>query len=184
MHELVKNLQHKEYNPCGELTGFERELCDEATKNFPNLPFVEVMRTISVKALAKLEHEKIFPKEAALVDWALHDLNADEWRAFLNFDTFTPIQTGLAKYLVHVLYENRYNIHYNALVDFCRDFDESKVAIGLTADELESKINSVAQQADCSASVNQLTEKISPVIGGSQTNSIVEGIVALLDAFV
>ena len=184
MHEVVKNLRHKNYNPCGELTGFERELCDEATKNFPNLPFVEVMRAISVKALAKLEHEKNFPNEAALVDWALHDLNADEWRSVIKIDESTPLQVGLSKYLVHILYENRYNIHYNALVDFCRGFDESKVAIGLTADELESKINSIAQEADCSSSVNQLTEKISPVIGGSQTNSIVDGIVALLDAFV
>ncbi len=184
MHELVKNLRHKDYNPCGELTGFERALCDEATKNFPNLPFTEVMRTISVKALSKLEHEENFPNVDALKNWASYNLNGDELRAALNFDTFTPIQAGLAKYLVHVLYENRYNIHYNALVDFCRGFDESKVAIGLTADELESKINSVAQEADCSASVNELTEKISPVIGGSQENSIVDGIVALLDAFV
>ena len=184
MHEVVKNLRHKDYNPCGELTGFERELCDEATKNFPNLPFTEVMRTISVKALSKLEHEENFPNVDALTDWALYDLNEFEWRAVLNFDTFTPIQTGLAKYLVHVLYENRYNIHYNALVDFCRGFDEPKVAIGLTSEQLESKINSVAQQADCSSSVNQLTEKISSVIGGSQSSSIVDGIVALLDSFV
>lgn len=183
MHEVVKNLRHKDYNPCGELTGFEREICDAATKNFPNLPFAEVMRAISVKALAKLEHEENFPNVDALKNWASYNLSDEEWRAALNFDTFTPIQTGLAKYLVHVLYENRYNIHYNALVDFCRGFDASKVAIGLTSEQLESKINSVAQEADCSASVNQLTEKISPVIGGSQTNSIVDGIVALLDGF-
>ncbi|MBR1646403.1 MAG: hypothetical protein IJ774_13810 [Selenomonadaceae bacterium] len=83
-----------------------------------------------------------------------------------------------------MLYENRYNIHYNAPVNFCRDFDESKVAVGLTGEQLETQINSVAQEADCSSSVNQLTEKISPVIGGSQINSIIDGIVALLDAFV
>ncbi len=183
MHELVKNLRHKDYNPCGELTGFERELCDEASKNFPNLPFAEVMRAVAVKAIAKLEREKKFPNKAALADWALYNLNEVEWRVVIKFDESSPLEVGLSKYLTHVLYENRYNIHYNALVDYCRAFDEKKVAVGLTSDALESKINSVAQQADCSASVNQLIEKISPVIGGSQSNSIIDGIVALIDSF-
>ena len=127
MHELIKNLRRKEYNPCGDLTGRERELCDEATKNFFNLPFTEVMRAISVKTLAELEHEENFRNVDALKNWATYNLSDDERRANLNFDTFTQLQAGLAKYLVHVLYENRYNIHYNALVDFVRVFDEKNL---------------------------------------------------------
>ena len=184
LHESVKNLSLKDYNPCGELTGVERELCDAAAENFPNLPFSEVMRAVAVKFIAELEREKFFPNEAALVDWSLHELNQVEWHVVVKFDDSSPLEVGLSKYLAHVLYENRYNIHYNALVNFCRGFDESKIAVDLTTEQLESKINSVAQEADYSSSVNQLTEKILPVIGGSQSNGIIDGIVALLDSFV
>ncbi|MBQ7453957.1 MAG: hypothetical protein IJS69_02750, partial [Selenomonadaceae bacterium] len=114
----------KNYNPCGKLTGREFELCDEATKNFYNLPFFEVMRAISVKALAELEHEKNFRNVDALEHWSSFNQSDDERRAGLNFETFTPLQSGLAKYLVHLLHENRYNIHYNALINYCRMLDE------------------------------------------------------------
>ena len=64
----------KEYNPCGDLTGRERALCDEAAKNFYNLPFYEVMRAVSVKAIADLEHEENFRNVDALKNWADYNL--------------------------------------------------------------------------------------------------------------
>ena len=155
MHEAVKNLRNKEYNPCGDLTGRERELCDEASKNFFNLPFVEVMRAFSVKAIAELEHEENFRNVDALKTWADYNLNDVERRANLNFDTFTRLQSGLAKYLVHVLYENRYNIHYNALINYCRTLDE-KLFRNLTSGQLEQKINSITQEANYFSTVNDL----------------------------
>ena len=156
MHDAIKNLRLKEYNPCGDLTGRERELCDEAATNFYNLPFVEVMRTISVKAIADLEHEENFRNVDALKNWASYNLSGDEWRANLNFDTFTPLQAGICKYLVHVLYENRYNIHCNALINYCGTLDDKALPDGLTDERLEREINFLAQSANHSATVNDL----------------------------
>ena len=156
MHDAIKNLRGKDYNPCRDLTGFERELCDEATKNFYNLPFVEVMRAISVKAIAELEHEEKFRNVDALTNWAGYNLNDTEQRANLNFDTFTPLQAGLCKYLVHVLYENRYNIHYNALINYCRTLDDNAVRADVTDDALEQTIDAIVQRATHSAAVNDL----------------------------
>ena len=156
MHDAIKNLQRKEYNPCGDLTGRERELCDEATTNFYNLPFVEVMRAISIKAIAELEHEENFRNVDALRNWAGYNLSGDEWRANLNFDTFTPLQAGICKYLVHVLYENRYNIHYNALINYCRTLDDKALPADLTDERLEREINSLAQRATHTSTVNDL----------------------------
>ena len=184
MHEAVKNLRNKEYNPCGDLTGRERELCDEATKNYFNLPFVEVMRAISIKAIAELENEKNFRNVDALKNWSSYNLNEVERRANLNFDTFTPLQAGLCKYLVHVLYENRYNIHYNALANYCRTLDEKNFAIGLTSEQLEQKINSLAQEANYSSRVNDLIEELFNFVEGSQSNSFVDGTIALIDSFI
>ena len=156
MHEAIKNLRGKDYNPCGDLTGSERELCDEATKNFYNLPFVEVMRAISVKTIAELEHEENFRNVDALTHWADYNLNDTERRANLNFDTFTPLQAGLCKYLVHVLYENRYNIHYNALINYCGTLDDKALPADLTDERLEREINFLAQRATHSSTVNDL----------------------------
>ena len=142
----------KNYNPCGELTGRERELCDAAAENYFNLPFVEVMRAISIKAVSELEHEENFKNVSALENWASYNLNDVERRANLNFETFTPLQAGLCKYLVHVLYENRYNIHYNALINFCN-------AEEISAAEFEQQINSLAQTADYFSTVNALTDE-------------------------
>ena len=152
----MKNLRRQEYNPCGDLTGRERELCDEAATNFYNLPFVEVMRAISVKAIADLEHEENFRNVDALKNWSSYNLSGDEWRANLNFDTFTPLQAGICKYLVHVLYENRYNIHYNALINYCGTLDDKAFRADLTDERLEREINSLAQQATHSSAVNDL----------------------------
>ena len=156
----MKNLPNKEYNPCGDLTGRERELCDEATQNYFNLPFVEVMRAVSVKAVAELEHEENFRNVDALKNWADYNLNVVEWRANLNFDTFTPLQAGICKYLVHLLYENRYNIHYNALANYCRTLDDKVFPASLTEEKLEQKINSIAQGAHYSSRVNDLIESL------------------------
>ena len=152
----MKNFRNKEYNPCGDLTGREREFCDEATKSFFNLPYVEVMRAISVKAIAELEHQTNFRNVAALENWASYNLNDTEQRANLNFDTFTTLQAGLCKYLVHLLYENRYNIHYNCLANYCRTLDDKAFRANLTEDELERKINSLAQEANHFSNVNEL----------------------------
>ena len=146
----------KEYNPCGDLTGKERALCNEAASNYFNLPFYEVMRAVSVKAVADLEHEQNFRNVDALKHWADYNLSDDERRASLNFDTFTPLQAGLAKYLVHVLYENRYNIHYNALADYCATLDAKAFRADLSSEDVERKINSLAQAANHSANVNSL----------------------------
>ena len=156
MHELIKNLRNKEYNPCGDLTGRERELCDETAQNYFNLPFVEIMRAISVKAIAELEHEKNFRNVDALKNWSSYNLNEVEQRANLNFDTFTPLQAGICKYSVHLLYENRYNIHYNALINYCRTLDEKVFRANLTEEELEREINSLAQEANYFSRVNDL----------------------------
>ena len=180
MHEAVKNLRYKEYNPCGDLTGSERDFCDEATKSYFNLPYVEVMRTISIRAISELEHETNFRNVDALKNWSSYNLNEVEQRANLNFDTFTPLQAGICKYLVHLLYENRYNIHYNCLVNYCRDFDEGKFAIGLTAEQLEQKINSIAQEADYSSTVNALTDELLNFIEGSQSDGVIDGTVEFL----
>ena len=152
----MKILQNKEYNPCGDLTGRERELCDEASQNYFNLPFVEVMRAISVKAIAELEHETNFRNVDALKNWSSYNLNEVEQRANLNFDTFTQLQAGLCKYLVHVLYENRYNIHYNALANYSRTLDEKVFPANLSADEFERRVNTLAQEANYFSTVNDL----------------------------
>ena len=160
MNELAKNLRRKDYNPCGELTGRERSLCDAAARNFFNLPFAEVMRAVSINALADLADDENFPNVDALKHWASYNQSDDERRAALNFDTFTPLQTGLAKYLAHVLYENRYNIHCNALVDYCRTLDEKVFPADLTVDALDREIDTLAQRATYSATVNALIDEL------------------------
>lgn len=160
MNRVAKFLRRKDYNPCGELVGREREFCDEAAKIFPNLPFSEVMRTIVVKALSEFERAENFSNVDALTNWAEYNQNDDERRASLNFDSFTPLQAGLAKFLAHVLHENRYNIHYNALIDYCCTLDAEAFPAALTNDELEREINSIAGQANYSASVNSLIERL------------------------
>ena len=183
MNEAVKNLRHKDYNPCGELTGVEREICDEATKNFPNLPFSEVMRAVAVKAVAKLEHEKNFPNEAALIDWSLHELNQVEWHVVVQFGDSSPLEVGLSKYVAHVLYENRYNIHYNALLNYCRTLDEKAFATGLPAEQLEQKIDSLAKEADYSTKVNDLIEQLHNFIKGSGSICLSDIVTTIFDVF-
>lgn len=183
MHEIVKSLQLKDYNPCGDLTGRERQLCNEAATNFQNLPFVEVMRAVAVKVVAELDHEKVFPNEAALVDWAMRELNKDEWHVVVAFDESSTLQVGLSKYLAHVMYENRYNIHYNALVNYCRTLDEKVFGNALTAEQLERKIDELAKQADTSTTVNALIDKLLNFVKGSQSKGLLGGVVSLIHSF-
>ena len=153
-------MDRKGYNPCGDLTGKERELCDEATANYFNLPFAEVMRAVSIKAIAELEHEEHFRNVDALRHWADYNPSDDERRASLNFETFTPLQAGLAKYLVHVLYENRYNIHYNALADYCHTLDAKAVRADSTEAQLSQRVDELAQAANHSTTVNTLIAEL------------------------
>ena len=158
-------MDRKGYNPCGDLTGRERELCDEAAANYFNLPFAEVMRAVSIKAIAELEHEEHFRNVDALKHWADYNLSDDERRASLNFETFTPLQAGLAKYLVHVLYENRYNIHYNALADYCRTLDAKAFRADLTEAQLSQRVDELAQAATYSTAVNTLIAELWNFLG-------------------
>lgn len=157
---MAKIPNYKEYNPCGELTGREREFCNEATRSYFNLPFVEVMRTISVRAIAELEHEQNFKNRAALESWASYNLNDIEQRAHLNFDTFSPLQEGICKYLVHLLYENRYNIHYNCLVNFIFAVTAGEFATEAIEEVVMRKIDSIAQKADYSLSADDIDEEL------------------------
>jgi len=81
-----------------------------------------------------------------------------------------------------LLYENRYNIHYNCLVNYCRDFDEGKFAIGLTGEQLEQKINSIAQEADYFSTVNALTDELLNFMEGSQADEFIDGTVNLISS--
>lgn len=168
MNELVKNLRAKDYNPCGELTGDERELCDEARKNYFNLPFVQVMRNVVMKKISEVDAEKISKNVEALESWAARNLSAEELRATFDFgstefENFSPAEVGLCKYYVHILFENRYNIFYNRLVDFCAETDEkifsAAEAGGLSLRELEGKINFAAQEGTYSMTFNNLTDE-------------------------
>lgn len=175
MHELVKNLRHKEYNPCGTLTDREHELCKRALDDFFSLSFEKVMRAALVKELSVLDKENNFRNRDALENWAACHPNEIEQRVIITFEDSSTLQQGLAKYLTHVLYENRYNIHYNELVNYCRKFDEKTLNAatnrGLTAEALEKKINSVAQSADYSATYYGLNEKLANYVLGTENNS-------------
>lgn len=160
MHKSAINLQHKKYNPCGNLTGRECELCENASKKFFTLPFKEVMRSESAQALSKLERENKFRNVAALENWASHNLNEVEQQAVITFKTSSRLHIGLAKYLTHVLYENRYNIHYNELVDYCGRVNDESFSKDLTCEKLECEINSLAQEADYSTTYEELNEKL------------------------
>lgn len=150
-------MNKKEYNPCGDLTGREREICNAATSSYFDMPFVEVMRNITLSEISATNIDENFHNAAKITDWSKCDLNDIEQRACVDFnsvqfETLSSLQIGLFKYLIHLLYENRYNIFYNRLVDFCADE-------GINLDEeIERKLNRAAQEADYFTSFNTLTE--------------------------
>jgi len=64
------------------------------------------------------------------------------------------------KYFAHVLFENRYNIHNNALINYCRTLDGKNFPAALTTDALAREIDSIAQRANHSSTVNALIDEL------------------------
>lgn len=169
MNDLVKNLRRKNYNPCGTLTGIENEMCDKASKNFFDLPFVTVMRDIVVEEVSDITEEEEYAHPSELKDWAKFDFGNVEQEVLKEFDSeifseFSTLQKGLFKYFIHLLFENRYNIFYNRLVDYCGELDEKifedAEKAGLKFDELELKINSLAQTGRYFAPLENVTDEL------------------------
>lgn len=168
MKTLIENLQEKNYNPCGTLTGREVTICNIARKSFFNLPFVQVMRNIIIAEIGAVMPGEKFENAAVLKTWSERTLDDAELLASLDFDavefeSFSPLEVGLCKHGVHVLRENRYNIFYNRLVDYCRELDDKLFDTaeqkGLTFDALEKAINTLAQEGTFSMTLNDITEE-------------------------
>ena len=157
----------KEYNPCGDLTGRERELCNAALKNYFDLPFVQVMRNVTLAEISSLQLDENFSNAQKIIDWSNYNLNEIERRASINFnstefETLTPLQIGLFKYFIHLLYENRYNISYNRLANFC---DEEKIVV---TDDVERLLDRAAQECDYFKSCMVLTENFRWTLTGGR----------------
>lgn len=157
----------KEYNPCGDLTGREREICNAALTSYFDLPFVQVMRNIVLAEISSLKLDENFSNVQKIIDWANYNFSEVERRASINFnstefETLTPLQIGLFKYFLHVLYENRYNISYNRLLNFC---DEENIIV---TDEVERILNRAAQECDYFTSFKVLTENFKWTLTGGR----------------
>ena len=142
----------KNYNPCGAPTGRENEICNAALTSYFNLPFVQVMRNVAVA-----ECTKKFPiqNEAAILNWANYNLNEIEIQASINFENAAPLEIGLHKFILHLLFENRYNIEYNRLATYAKD---------ISAENLEQKINSIAQNTNYYSTFNDMTAELENVV--------------------
>ena len=138
----------KNYNPCGSPTGRENEICNAALTSYFNLPFVQVMRNVAVA-----ECTKNFPiqNKAAILNWANYNLNEIEMQASINFENAAPLEIGLHKFILHLLFENRYNIEYNRLANYAKN---------ISAENLEQKINSIAQNANYFSTFDDLTAEL------------------------
>lgn len=151
-------LMKKNYNPCGDLTGREREICDAALTSYVDLPFVQVMRNVTLAEISTLgNREQGLGNKDKIIDWASYGLNEIESRACINFNStefsgMSTLEIGLFKYFIHLLFENRYNIFYNHLVKFCADENIS------VDDKLEYTLNRAAQEGDYFTSLNTLKE--------------------------
>jgi len=165
---MIERLQAKSYNPCGTLTGREIGICDLARKSYFNLPFVQVMRNVVIAEIGAINPGETLENAEAISSWSQRKLDNEELLASLNFDApefedFSPLEVGLCKYAVHVLRENRYNIFYNVLVDYCGGVDEKFFVTaernGLTFDALEQKIDSLAKEGNFSMTFNNLTDE-------------------------
>lgn len=157
----------KEYNPCGDLTGREREICNAALTSYFDLPFVQVMRNIVLAEISSLQLDENFSNAQKILDWSDYNLNEIERRASINFnstefETLTPFQIGLFKYFLHLLYENRYNIFYNRLLKFC---DEEKIIVD---DSVEKMLDRAAQDCDYFTSFNVFTENFRWTLTGGR----------------
>ena len=165
---MIEKLQEKNYNPCGTLTGREIIICDLARKSYFNLPFRQVMRNIVIAEIGAINPGGNLENADAIKDWSNRTLNSEELLASLDFDAvefeaFSPLEVGLCKYSVHILRENRYNIFYNRLVDYCGELDkklfDTAEENGLTFDALEKNINTLAQEGNFSMTFNNLTDE-------------------------
>ena len=169
MTDLVKNLRKKNYNPCGNLTGREIYICENAVKSFFNLPFSQVMRNIVISEIGSMMPGENFENSEGIKNWSARTLEDSDLLRTVNFDAaefenFSELERGFCKFLIHILRENRYNIFYNRLVDYCGELDEEifKTAEenGLTFDALEKKINFFAQEGNFSMTFNNLTDEL------------------------
>lgn len=142
----------KNYNHCGAPTGRENEICNAALTSYFNLPFVQVMRNV---AIAEFTKDFKIQNEAAVLNWANYNLNEIETQAAINLDAAAPLKIGLYKFILHLLFENRYNIEYNRLANYAKDF---------SAENLEQKINSLAQNANYFSTFDDLTLELENVI--------------------
>ncbi len=145
-------LKFKDYNPCGALTGREIEICNAALTSYFNLPFVQVMRNIAIQ---EITGEIKIENESAILNWANYNLNEIENQATIPMDNAAPLKLGLYKFILHLLFENRYNIEYNRLVNYCKD---------ISADDLENKINFVAQKTNYYSTFDDMTAELEAVI--------------------
>ena len=148
-------MKRKEYNPCGDLTGREREICNAALTTYDDLPFVNVMRNIVMAEIANAAEN--FSNADKLTNWSKFNLNDIESQACVDFnsvefETLTPLKIGLFKYFVHLLYENRYNIFYNRLAAFC---DAKNISVD---ENVERILDTTAQVGDYFTSFNTLIE--------------------------
>ena len=138
----------KNYNPCGALTGRETEICNAALTSYFNLPFVQVMRNIAIQ---EISGEIKISNDAAISNWANYNLNEIENQAAISMDNATPAQIGLYKFILHLLFENRYNIEYNRLVNYCKEN-----SVEISAD----KINFIAQKTNYYSTFDDMTAEL------------------------
>lgn len=146
-------MQLKNYNPCGAPTGKETEICNAALTSYFNLPFVQIMRNIAVQEFQNCE----IKNDAAILNWAEYNLNEIENQAVINLDNAAPAQIGLYKFILHLLFENRYNIEYNRLVKYCEN---------ISAENLDDKINFLAQKTNYYSTFDDMTAELENLIRG------------------
>lgn len=165
---MIEKLQEKNYNPCGNLTGREIIICNLARKSYFDLPFKQVMRNIVISEIGSMMPGESFENADAIKSWSERTLNDEVLLSTVDFDAaefenFTPIERGFCKFSIHILRENRYNIFYNRLVDYCREIDakvfDDAEKHGLTFDVLERNINLLAQDGSFSMTFNNLTDE-------------------------
>ena len=142
----------KNYNPCGAPTGRENDICNAALTSYFNLPFVQVMRNVAISEFTK---DFKIQNEAAVLNWANYNLNGIETQAAIHLDDAAPLKIGLYKFILHLLFENRYNIEYNRLATYAKN---------ISAENLEQKINSLAQNANYFSTFDDLTSELENVI--------------------
>lgn len=145
-------MELKNYNPCGSLTGRETEICNAALTSYFNLPFVQVMRNIAIQEISS---DIEVANDAAILNWANYNLNEIENQAAIPMDNAAPAQIGLYKFILHLLFENRYNIEYNRLVKYCEE---------ISADNLDDKINFIAQKTNYFSTFDDMTAELENII--------------------